>query len=246
MLFTFPWSRCKFHIWPEKLAVSWTILSVACFQPRLRPSCNLVVTFCDHTSRERKLEILGSIVLRLLHPEKFWVKIFLSTQDGIKHPEMHTKLKVGKFFWRWKKILDEKKNFEKKTNNFSKNESCLKLPELPRNHVWRGGVLPQTDNYRWHRRVTCRVTPCMQQGMTKKKKGCDAILPATKMNFTFLHFLFPFFFQNFPFLQNRKWFFLKCNRQKQIIWVNENVRSLVLCVYAVQHAAAPAVYTSLE
>ncbi len=32
----------------------------------------------------------------------------------MKHPEMHNKLKVRKFFWRWKKILDEKKLCEKK------------------------------------------------------------------------------------------------------------------------------------
>ncbi len=43
-----------------------------------------------------------------------------------------------------KKILDEKnfekkKKIEKKKIFFSKNESCLKLPELPRNHISRGG-----------------------------------------------------------------------------------------------------------
>ena len=61
----------------------------------------------------------------------------------MKHPEMHTKVKVGKFFGGEKKF-----NFV-----FSKNESCLKLPELPRNHVSRGGGvvgvgvggLPYTD-----------------------------------------------------------------------------------------------------
>ena len=31
---------------------------------------------------------------------------------------------------------------------FPKNESCLKLPELPRNHIWEGGVLPWTDRPR--------------------------------------------------------------------------------------------------
>ncbi len=44
----------------------------------------------------------------------------------------------------WKKILGEKKNLEKKKKKKSKNESYLKLPELPRNHV---GVLPWTDNW---------------------------------------------------------------------------------------------------
>ncbi len=52
---------------------------------------------------------------------------------------MHKKLKV-----RSKKILGEKKiwmkkHFEKKNKTNSENESCLKLPELPRNHVWGGG-----------------------------------------------------------------------------------------------------------
>ncbi len=118
--------------------------------------------------RKKKREIESTCKL-----EKFWVNIFLSTQDGIdlKHPEMHKKVKVGKFFWRWKKkkigwkkilskknfrwkeilgkkkfgwkknfgwkkkFLDEKKFWGVCFFFFSKNESCLKLPELPRNHV---------------------------------------------------------------------------------------------------------------
>ena len=71
--------------------------------------------------------MLGSIVLCLASPRKNWggVKIFLSTQDVIKHPEMHKKVKVVKLFWREKK---------------------KKLPELPRNLIGRGGgVLPRTD-----------------------------------------------------------------------------------------------------
>ncbi len=57
----------------------------------------------------RKLEMLGSIVSHLASPRKILGENFLSTQDGIKHPEMHKKVKVGQFFWRWKKNLDEKK-----------------------------------------------------------------------------------------------------------------------------------------
>ena len=54
-----------------------------------------------------KPEMLGSIVLRLASPRKIWgekkfgVKFFLSTQDGMKHPEMHKKVKVENFLWRW-------------------------------------------------------------------------------------------------------------------------------------------------
>ena len=66
---------------------------------------------------------------------------------------MHKKLKVGKFFWRGKKIWMKKKknwvkkNLEKRKKIFSKNKSCLKLPELPRNHIWvGGGVLPWMDD----------------------------------------------------------------------------------------------------
>ncbi len=47
-----------------------------------------------------KLEMLGSIVSRLASPRTILGENFLSTQDGIKHPEMHKKVKVGKFFWR--------------------------------------------------------------------------------------------------------------------------------------------------
>ena len=42
-----------------------------------------------------------------------------------------------------------------------------------RGRGWGGAeVLPWTDNWtdRWHRRVTCRVAPCEQQGATKKEK----------------------------------------------------------------------------
>ena len=61
----------------------------------------------------------------------------------------------------WVKKNWVKKNFEKKKK--IGNKSCLKLPELPRNHIslhW-GGC------HRQHCRVTCRVAHCEQQGMTK-------------------------------------------------------------------------------
>ncbi len=84
--------------------------------------------FCNIGQYWKKLEMLGSIVLRLASPKKIWgekkfgVKIFLSTQDSIKHPEMHKKLKVGKFFWQWKKILDKKKFWKKKKIFFWKTK----------------------------------------------------------------------------------------------------------------------------
>ncbi len=76
---------------------------------------------------------------------------------------------MGKFIWIWKKKIG--------WIFFSKNKRCLKLPELPRNHISSGGgvrglgVLPRTDRPpdRRHRRVTCRVAPCEQQGTTKNK-----------------------------------------------------------------------------
>ncbi len=56
-----------------------------------------------------KLEWLVALCHDMLHPqlieEKFWV-IFFSTHDSMKHPEMHKK--VGTFFWRSTKILNEK------------------------------------------------------------------------------------------------------------------------------------------
>ncbi len=67
------------------------------------------------------------------HEEKFWErKFFLSTQDGMKHPEMHKQVKVIK------KNLDVKKKKWVKKNFDPPPQSCLKLPELPRNHVWGG------------------------------------------------------------------------------------------------------------
>ena len=57
-------------------------------------------TFGISRQSKQKLEMLGSIVLRLASHRKILGEIFLSTQDGIKHPEMHKKWKVGKFFWR--------------------------------------------------------------------------------------------------------------------------------------------------
>ncbi len=47
-----------------------------------------------------KLECLVALCRVLLHPQligkkKFGVKIYLSTQDGTKQPEMHEKVKVG-------------------------------------------------------------------------------------------------------------------------------------------------------
>ncbi len=69
------------------------------------------------------------------------------------HPQLNRKK------YAWKKMWKEK--------IFSENKSCLKLPELPRNHVSRGkGVLPQTPD-KWHHRVTSRVAPCEQKGATK-------------------------------------------------------------------------------
>ncbi len=67
-------------------------------------------------------------------------------------------MKVENFFRGEKKYLGEKKlNFF-----FSKNESCLKLPELLRNQFGGGGgPARQTDNR--HRRVICRVAPCKQK-----------------------------------------------------------------------------------
>ena len=47
----------------------------------------------------------------------------------MKHPEMHKKVKVGNFLG-----LSEKKR--KKNPKISENKSYLKLPELPRNHVF--------------------------------------------------------------------------------------------------------------
>ncbi len=59
--------------------------------------------FIDEIWRSlRKLECLAALCRALLHPqlildeEKFWMKILLSTQDGIKRPEMHKKVKVGR------------------------------------------------------------------------------------------------------------------------------------------------------
>ncbi len=52
-----------------------------------------------------------------------------------------------------------------------------------------GGVLPQTDRPLdgWHRRVTCRLTPCEQQGTLKSEfQSCEQI---TKQPFT-LHYKF--------------------------------------------------------
>ncbi len=129
-----------------------------------------------------KLEMLGSVVSCLASPRKILGEHFLSIQGSIKHPEMHKKLKVGKFFWRWKKFFWGekkfwmKKNFGKK-NCFSKNESCLKLPELPRNHLSRWGVAMDRQTTTmdrqttgWHHRVMCRVAPCEQQSATNKKQ----------------------------------------------------------------------------
>ena len=87
--------------------------------------------FCvvDDTSTSRliqKQEMLGSIVSGLASPrktlgeKKFWVKFFLSTQDGIKLPEMHKKVKVGNIF------LEVKKKFEKKKKKFQK-QKLLKI-----------------------------------------------------------------------------------------------------------------------
>ncbi len=53
--------------------------------------------------------MLGGIVPHLASPrtilgeKKFGVKFFLSTQDGMKHAEMHKKVKVGKNFLEVKK-----------------------------------------------------------------------------------------------------------------------------------------------
>ena len=53
-----------------------------------------------------------------------------------KMGRMHKKLKVGKTFLELKKKY-VKTNLKKK--NIPHNESSLKLPELPRNHVSGGG-----------------------------------------------------------------------------------------------------------
>ncbi len=62
--------------------------------------------------KKQKLECLVALCRALLHPqlieEKFWVKVFLTTQDGMKHAEMHKKWKWEKIFW------GEKKNSENK------------------------------------------------------------------------------------------------------------------------------------
>ncbi len=58
--------------------------------------------------RNLKTRMLGSIVSRLASPTAHWRKIwgenFLSTQDGIKHPEMHKK-------WKWEKMFGGEKKF---------------------------------------------------------------------------------------------------------------------------------------
>ncbi len=129
--------------------------------------------------KERKLDMLGSIVSRLASPRKIWgekkfgVKIFLSTQDGMKHPKMHKKVKVGKkYFWRWKKKLDE--------IFFPENKSCLKLPELPRSHISRGPATDRQPDGR-HHRVTSRVAPCSSKVGQKKFKQNKF----TRVNFSY-------------------------------------------------------------
>ncbi len=69
----------------------------------------------------------------------FFILFYFFFEDSGWHEtskNAQKKSEVGKFFWRWKKILDEKKiwlknNFEKKLKKFWKQ----KLPELPRNYI---------------------------------------------------------------------------------------------------------------
>ncbi len=57
------------------------------------------LVLCSKERKKKKLEMLGGIVWRLASPrEILGVKFFLSTQDSIKHPEMHKKVNVGKIF----------------------------------------------------------------------------------------------------------------------------------------------------
>ena len=71
------------------------------------PCCVLEVHVCflrNNAQKLTKLEMLGSIVSRLASPRTILGENFLSTQDGIKDPEMHKKVKVGKFLEVKKKI----------------------------------------------------------------------------------------------------------------------------------------------
>ena len=80
-----------------------------------------------------KLEMLGCIVSHLASPRKIWdekkfgVKFFLSTLDGMKHPEMHKKVKVRNFFGGEKQILDENKFWVKKKIWKKKNSKKTKV-----------------------------------------------------------------------------------------------------------------------
>ena len=134
--------------------------------------------------------MLGSIVSCLASPRKIlgekknlgW-NFFLRTQDHMKQPEMHKKVKVSNFFGCGKKIWlkIKKKN--------SESESCLKLPELPRNYISRRGGWVSCHGWTdrqttgWHPRVTCRVAPCEQQGMTKN--GNSVFLVENRMAMSF-------------------------------------------------------------
>ena len=101
---------------------------------KVRPgkqSC--IRTWCEV---EEKLEMLGSIVSCLASPRKILGENVLSTQDGIKHPEMLRKVK--------KKFLEVKQNFGgKQILNFFFPEK-QKLPKIAwaaqKSHFQGGGV----------------------------------------------------------------------------------------------------------
>ena len=75
------------------------------------------------------------------------------------------KSKIVRKILRWKN-LGEKKCWNLKKKN-SKNKSCLKLPDLPRNHISKGGGWGQWIDR--HRTVTPRVAPCSGKARQKSK-----------------------------------------------------------------------------
>ena len=90
-------------------SVLWLLALLCCYcirDPCTVHVCLFVANKIVICRNVHKLECLGALCGALLHPhvqlieEKFGLKIFLRTQDRMKHLEMHKKVKVGKFFWR--------------------------------------------------------------------------------------------------------------------------------------------------
>ena len=159
-------------VWQEHIPLRCHSISTGNWSVTVRRHATACNTVLPPISPAILTRMLGSIVSRLTSPAAwYWArremfagcKKNLSAQNGMKYVEIPKEAKVKKI-WRWEKLWVKKK---------SKNESCLKLPDLPRIHVGGGGVLPLKTG--WTNRRTSRViwvvAPCTSKARLKIKNA---------------------------------------------------------------------------